>query len=159
MLVNLLTNENVKVLCVHAVFAGDFSNQTNLSHMMVLLVLAGAERVSCSEVMRQDSPFLELRMHYPFVGEWLTTQCASVRSMRTIQVCLRMSELHFGRNCSRVRSTCEPRRTFQILAGDAKVWRLHFNLGRRRAVDDLIVPLVDKLLTSYVLVLLNPSFV
>ena len=111
----LLTDENVEVLCVQEVFAGDFPSlpQTNLSHMMVPPVLAGAKRVSCSEVVCQDSPFLESRMHCPCAGEWLTTQCASVRSMRPMQVCLRVSELHFGRSCSRVRGMCVPRLTFQ----------------------------------------------
>ena len=43
-----------------------------------------------------------------------------------------------------------------ILAGDANVWHPHFNLGRQRSVDDLIVPLVNQLLSSCGLVLLNP---
>ena len=37
------------------------------------------------------------------------------------------------------------------------VWHPHFNLGRRRAADDLIVPLVDQLHSSCSLVLLNLS--
>ena len=44
-----------------------------------------------------------------------------------------------------------------ILAGDANVWHPHFELGRHRAVDGLIVPLVDQLLSSCGLVLMNPS--
>ena len=44
-----------------------------------------------------------------------------------------------------------------ILVGDANVWHPHFKLGRHRAVDGLIVPLVDQLLSSCGLVLMNPS--
>ena len=51
MLVNLLMDENVEVLCVQEVFAGDFraSRRTNLSLVMVPPVLAGAKRVSCQK--------------------------------------------------------------------------------------------------------------
>ena len=40
---------------------------------------------------------------------------------------------------------------------EMQMYGIHFNLGRQRAVDDLIVPLVDQLLSSCGLVLLNPS--
>ena len=50
MLVNLLTDENVEVLCVQEVLlvTSRASLRTNLSHMMVPPVPAGAKRVSCS---------------------------------------------------------------------------------------------------------------
>ena len=66
---------------------------TNRSYTMVPLVRAGAKPVSCSEMVCQDSPFLEFRMHCPCVGEFLGIQYAFVRSVRPTQVCLRVSEL------------------------------------------------------------------
>ena len=43
-----------------------------------------------------------------------------------------------------------------IMASDANVWHPHFNLGRTRSVDALIVPIVDLLASSCGLRLCNP---
>ena len=43
-----------------------------------------------------------------------------------------------------------------IMAGDANVWHPHFNLGRTRSVDALIIPFVDLLASSCGLRLCNP---
>ena len=43
-----------------------------------------------------------------------------------------------------------------IVAGDANVWHPHFNLGRSRSVDNMIVPFIDLLISSCGLVLCNP---
>ena len=43
-----------------------------------------------------------------------------------------------------------------IMAGDANVWHPHFNLGRTRSVDALIIPFVDLLASSCGLGLCNP---
>ena len=43
-----------------------------------------------------------------------------------------------------------------IVAGDANVWHPHFNLGRSRSADNMIVPFIDLLLSSCGLVLCNP---
>ena len=78
MLVNLLTDENVEVLCFPRGFlrmSSRASTPSNLSHMMAPPVFAGTQRVSRSEVVCQDSPFMASRMHCPCAR----TQCASVR--------------------------------------------------------------------------------
>ena len=87
MVVNLLTVEKVEVLCIQEVFGGDFPSllQTTLSHTMA----PGSHGREAGFLFRNsvsDSPFLELRMHCPCVGECLRTQCASVRSVRPTQV-------------------------------------------------------------------------
>ena len=42
-----------------------------------------------------------------------------------------------------------------IVAGDANVWHPHFNLGRSRSADNMIVPFIDLLISSCGLVLCN----
>ena len=72
-------------------------SRTNLSHMMVPPRSRGREAgFLFRNGLCQDSPFLASRMHCPCAGEWLTTQCASVPFYVPMQVCLRVSELHFG---------------------------------------------------------------
>ena len=43
-----------------------------------------------------------------------------------------------------------------IVAGDANVWHPHFTLGRSRSADNMIVPFINLLNSSYGLVLCDP---
>ena len=43
-----------------------------------------------------------------------------------------------------------------IVAGDANVWHPHFNLGRSRSVDNMIVAFINLLISSCGLVLWGP---
>ena len=108
MLVNLLTDENVDVLCVQEVFAGDFPSLLPNQPFTCDGPTSSRGR-EAGFLFRSGVSGFASRMHCPCAGEWVTTQCASVRS---VQVCLRVSELHFGRSCSRVRGMCVPRPTF-----------------------------------------------
>ena len=51
---------------------------------------------------------------------------------------------------------CDPRYLPLHIAGDANVWHPEFSLNRSRSQDDLIVPLVDLLVSSCGLALIDP---
>ena len=43
-----------------------------------------------------------------------------------------------------------------VIAGDANIWHPHFNLGRSRSCDSIVIPFVDFLMVSCQLRLCNP---
>ena len=66
---------------------------------------------------------------------------------------------HFGCGIHGCSAATHVRSTFDlpmVFAGDASVWHSYFTLGRPRSLDNLVVPVIDLLIASCGLRLINP---
>ena len=138
-------------MCIQEVFAGDFHR---------LPVNQPYSHDGPSESRGREAAFLaqwslfcrsppEFLILFQFGGESSQELCAFAHSMHLTGL-LRLNV------CSSGGAFTSKFGLPMIVAGDANVWHPHFNLGRSRSVDNMIVPFIDLLISSCGLVLCNP---
>ena len=158
MLVNLLTDENVEVLCVQEVFGGDFPSLPPNQPFTCDGPTSSRGREAGFLFRSGVSGFAILGIEDALFSRWgVVDNSVCICSFYAPHAGLPEGErVAFWQELLSARHVRATSNLPMILAGDANVWHPHFNLGRQRPVDDPIVPLVNQLLSSCGLVLLNP---
>ena len=159
LLTHILEVESVSILCLQEVLAGDFPTLLG-NQPCVHDGPAGSrgsdagflihEGVSCAPIRGvTDSVYVMWRV---FQGK--VCICSFYAPNAGFSECDRIS--YWRDLLVSARHTHSTMNLPMIMAGDANVWHPHFNLGRTRSVDALIIPFVDLLASSCGLRLCNP---